>query len=36
MSMATMEEETVGIKPGHETVIFKTSSCIAVSFQRPG
>ena len=39
MSIATMEEEIVcqcKIKPGHETVIAKTSSCIALNFQRPG
>ena len=41
MSFATMEEEIVGvsiyeIKPGHETAISETSSCVALNFQRPG
>ena len=39
MSIATMEEDIMGIsviKPDHETVISKTSSYIALNFQRPG
>ena len=41
MSIATMEEEIVcvcyyEIKPGHETAISETSSCVALNFQRPG
>ena len=41
MCIATMEEEIVGvsiyeIKPGHETAISETSSCVVLNFQRPG
>ena len=40
MSTITMKEETVcvkcNIKPGHEAVISKTLSFIALNFQRPG